>query len=126
MSDPTNYICIMCGQRHEAGPTCPRPSELAPPRGSAIRPHAEQTPLERVLRSHLWQPQDQLARAKESLPKHVKRKEYREAADCQDRIWKAESEIKDWEYLLELYEQERKSPNAKLTDAAVSDAEKQK
>lgn len=74
---------------------------------SAIRPHAEQTTLERVLRSHLWIPQDQLARAKESLPRHVKRKEYKEAAACQDRIWKAESEIKDWEYLLELYEQER-------------------
>lgn len=26
----TNYVCILCDQIHEAGPTCPRSSELAP------------------------------------------------------------------------------------------------
>jgi len=83
----------------------------APSDGSAIRPHEEQTPLERVLRSHLWYPNDILARGAKELPKCVKAKEYRQAADWQELMRKAECEKKDWEYLLELYEQERQSPN---------------
>lgn len=84
----------------------------APLPGSAIRPHEEQTPLERVLRSHLWYPNDIIARGTKELPKCVKAKEYRQAADWQELIRKAESEIKDWTYLLELYEHERKSLNS--------------
>jgi len=75
--------------------------------GSAIRPHEEQTPLERVLRCHLWYPNDILARGAKELPKCVKAKEYRQAADWQELMRKAESELKDWTYILELYEQER-------------------
>ena len=86
------------------------------PASSAIRPQEEQTPLERVLRSHLWSPNDILARGKVELPKCVKSKEYRQAADWQELMRKAESDIKDWTYLLELYEQERKSPNADVSD----------
>ena len=88
-----------------------RPAEAqpssAPASGSAIRPHAQQTPLERVLRSHLWYPNDMIARGTRELPKCVKAKEYRQAADWQELMRKAESDKKDWEYLLELYEQER-------------------
>ncbi len=87
--------------------------------GSAMRPYEEQSPLERVLRSHLWQPQYHLALARQNLPQHVKRKKYREAAECQALIVKAELEIKEWEHLLELYEQERKSPNADFRDSAT-------
>ena len=78
-----------------------------PPPGSAIRPFNEQTPLEKVLRARLWHPTDALRRATESLPAHVKRKEYREAAYCQDQIIKATREREAWLYLLELYEMER-------------------
>lgn len=101
-------------------PATSEPSEIAPvrvqPDGSAIRPHEEQTPLERVLRSHLWYPNDILARGAKELPKCVKAKEYRQAADWQELIRKAESDKKDWEYLLELYEQERQSQNAEVSD----------
>jgi len=94
------------------------PPGSAPCSGSAIRPHAEQTTLERVLRSHLWYPNDILARGSKELPKCVKAKEYREAADWQELMRKAESDKKSWEYLLELYEQERQSPNTKLSHTA--------
>ena len=72
------------------------------------RPFEEQTALERTLRAHLWQPTDRLKRALESLPGHVRKKEYREAGDCQTAIRNAESEIKKWEHILALYEAERK------------------
>ena len=85
--------------------------------GSAIRPHEEQTPLERVLRSHLWYPNDILARGQVEMPKCVKAKEYQEAADWQKLMRKAEREIKDWTYILELYEQERKSPNTRISNS---------
>lgn len=87
------------------------PSSFAAPDGSAIRPHEEQTVLERAIRSHLWYPNDILARGAKELPKCVKAREYRQAADWQELMRKAESEKKDWEYILELYEQERKSQN---------------
>lgn len=64
-----------------------------------------------MIRSHLWYPNDILARAAKELPRCVKAKEYRQAADWQEAIRKAEHDKKDWEYLLELYEQERKSLN---------------
>lgn len=70
------------------------------------RSHAEQSPLERTLRSHLWQPTDLLARATASLPGHVRKKEYAEAAQCQTSIIKAKMEIEKWENLLALYEAE--------------------
>lgn len=57
-----------------------------------------------------------MARWKIELPKCVKAKEYRQAADWQQLMRKAESEIKDWTYILELYEQERQSSNAKVSD----------
>lgn len=79
----------------------------------AIRPSEQQTPLERALRSQLWFPTDALQRAEEDLPKHVRRKEYRAAAECQTMIIKAEIEIKTWTHLLELYEAERKSSDAR-------------
>lgn len=81
---------------------------------STIRPFDDQTPLERVLRAHLWTPTDKLRRAEEKLPLHVRRKEYREAAECQMAIIKARSDIKDWTHILELYEAERQPPNEKL------------
>lgn len=93
------------------------------PSGSAIRPFAEQTTLERVLRAHLWQPKNVLQRATESLPKHAKLKEYKEAGEFQERIRNAEDEIEQWEYLLELYEQERQSPNDPSSATAASDRE---
>lgn len=99
-------------------PATSEPSATAPvrvqPDCSAIRPHEEQTPLERVLRSHLWYPNDILARGAKELPKCVKAKEYRQAADWQELMRKAESEKKDWEYLLQLYEQERQSQNSEF------------
>lgn len=70
------------------------------------RPFEQQSPLERNLRALLWQPQDQLASATAALPGHVKRKEYRDAANCQDRIHRAQREIAQWTQLLELYEAE--------------------
>jgi len=85
---------------------------FAPVIGSAIRPYEEQTTLERVLRSHLWYPNNILDRGAKALPKCVKAKEYRQAADWQELMRKAASDKKDLEYLLELYEQERQSPNA--------------
>jgi hypothetical protein len=90
-------------------------ARFAPAPCSAIRPFEEQTLLERTLRAHLWQPTDALRRAEENLPKHAKRKEYREAAECQTRIIEAESEIKVWTHLLELYEAERQSPSGNRT-----------
>lgn len=92
-------------------PNIPALPESSASGGSAIRPHEEQTPLERVLRSHLWYPTDIIARGTKELLKCVKAKEYRQAADWQELMRKAESEIKDWTYVLELYEQERKSLN---------------
>lgn len=71
------------------------------------RPHAEQTSLERTLWAHLWQPEDRLKRCLVNLPSHVKRKEYAAAADCQKAIMESEYEIKMWENLLNLYEEER-------------------
>ena len=91
----------------EAGPA------FGPAPGSAIRPHEEQTPLERVIRSQLWYPKDILARGAQELPKCVKAKEYREAADWQELMWKAEAEVKQWEDILVMYEAERQSPNEK-------------
>lgn len=72
-----------------------------------IRPHEEQSSLERTLRSLRWQPADRLERMNRDLPGHVRRKEYRAAADCQDAIRKAEAQIKMWDDLLALYEEER-------------------
>lgn len=71
-----------------------------------IRQFEQQTTLERVLRSHLWQPTDSKRSAEERLPGHVKRKEYSQAADCQKTIRESESQIKDWTYILDLYESE--------------------
>jgi hypothetical protein len=89
--------------------------------GSAIRPHEEQTTLEIVLRSHLWYPNDIIARGKVELQKCVKAKEYQEAADWEKLISKAEREVKDWTYILELYEQERKSPNKNVGPAVLNE-----
>jgi hypothetical protein len=88
--------------------------EFARSTGSVIRPHEQQTTLERVLRSHLWEPTDKLRRAEERLPGHVKRKEYREAAECQTTIMKSGREIEVWTYLLKLYEAERQTPNTQI------------
>ena len=63
----------------------------------------------------MWQPQDRLKRAEASLAGHVKRKEYQAAADCQAAMRKAASEIAIWDGILKLYEQERQSPNAKVS-----------
>lgn len=112
MSDMHSDNCPICrGAERESALQRQEASSFAAPTGSVIRPHEEQTPLERVIRSHLWGPNDILARGEKELPKCVKAKEYQEAANWQKLMQKAESEIKDWEYLLELYEQERKSPN---------------
>lgn len=59
--------------------------------------------LESTLRALLWKPQDTAVRLREALPGHVRRKEYRLAADCQEAIAKAEREIELWENLLKLY-----------------------
>jgi len=71
------------------------------------RPFEQQTPLERTIRAYLWAPTDKLSRATQSLPLHVRRKEYKAAAACQESIRRAEEEIKTWTDLLHLYEQER-------------------
>lgn len=76
---------------------------------ATIRPFDQQTPLERVLRAALWRPVDALRCAEDNLPKHVKREEYSEAANCQRRISEAKTQIDEWNYLLELYEAERQS-----------------
>lgn len=81
------------------------------PTGSPIRSFEEQTPLERVLRAHLWQPMDLLRRCQERLPKLVKNKEYKEAGECQAWIIQANRDIEHWENILSLYEAERQSPN---------------
>ena len=90
----------------------------APVSGSETRPHAEQSALERVLRSHLWKPNDILERGKTALPKCVKAKEYREAAEWQTRMMEAEREKEEWLYILDLYEQERKSLNVRVSESA--------
>ena len=79
-----------------------------------IRPFEQQSRLERVLRSFLWHPQDQLKRCQASLPKHVKKKEYKEAGECLDSIRASENQIRQWEYILELYESELLSPDLPL------------
>lgn len=89
----------------------PNGGSLQPPR-SEIRPHAAQTELERTLRAHLYHPIDKLARMQRLLPGHVRRKEYRQAAECQDCIREAEKEKAMWEGLLLLYELEH-SPNTR-------------
>lgn len=66
--------------------------------------------LERTLRSHLYTPTDLKKRAEADLPKHVRRKEYRQAAQCQDSIRKAEQAIAMWQYLIDLYLQETQAP----------------
>lgn len=71
------------------------------------RPFDQQTTLEKTLRAYLWTPTDVLQRAKESFPQHVRRKEYRQAAECQERMRLAEHEIAMWTELLNLYENER-------------------
>lgn len=68
------------------------------------RPHEQQTALEKTLRAYLWTPTDRLERATAALAGHIKRKEYRAAADCQETIRKAQHEIDQWTHLLELYE----------------------
>ena len=93
----------------------PASPPLADAPGSEIRPFEEQTALERTIRAKMWQPQDRLKRAGESLAGHVKKKEYQAAADCQSAMRKAASEIAIWEDILNLYEQERQSPNDKLS-----------
>ena len=96
----------------ESKTTKPEAGALLPPvSGSAIRPHEEQTTLERVLRSHLWHPNDILARGAKELPKCVRAKEYKDAAEWQKLMRKAEQDKEQWEYLLKLYEEERQSPN---------------
>lgn len=84
------------------------------------RPFDQQTKLERVLRSHLWAPQDRLERMTANLPKHVKKKEFKEAAECQECIREAESEIEQWEYILRVYEDEHQSFLNSLTDFRYS------
>ena len=68
---------------------------------------AAHTPMEHLLDVHLWRPADALRRAEEHLPKHARRKEYREAAECQTRIIKATTEINNWNGLIAMARQER-------------------
>jgi len=89
---------------------------VQPNKDSEIRPFEEQTALERTIRAIMWQSQDRLKRAEASLAGYVKRKEYQAAADCQTAMRKAASEIAIWEEILNLYEQERQSPNIERTD----------
>lgn len=67
---------------------------------------------------------DLLKRCEERLPKLVRNKEYKEAGECQTWISQAKRDIKDWEYILSLYEAERQAPNAALCDPAYWDAGK--
>lgn len=104
-------ICPKCGEVGAPG-NVPCDGKPLPP----IRPFDHQTTLEKVLRSNLWKPNDILVRGAIALPKCIKAKEYKEAAVWQDRLRKAEDEKKQWEYILELYEQERQAPNAEVSD----------
>lgn len=81
------------------------------PAACSARPFEQQTPLERVLRAHLWQPQDLLKRCEQRLPGLVKTKQYKEAGECQTWISQAKRDIADWEHILSLYESERRAPN---------------
>lgn len=74
---------------------------------AVVRPFEEQTPLEKTIRAIMWHPEDAVRRCEENLAKHARRKEYRAAADCQDRIRKAKAEIGMWQNILTLYEAER-------------------
>lgn len=73
--------------------------------------------LESTLRALLWKPQDTATRLREALPGHVRRKEYRLAADCQEAIVKAEREIEIWENLLKLYLSEHPPEQSLAHDA---------
>ncbi len=76
---------------------------------SCERPFDQQTPLERVLRAHLWHPKDMLERCEKRLPGLVKTKQYKEAGECQAWISQAKRDIADWEHILSLYESERQA-----------------
>lgn len=81
-----------------------------------VRAYQDQTPLERVIRSHLWQPADLIRRATARLPELVKNKEYRQAADLQEAASEAELVLSDWKYILDLYEAERPAMKQETPD----------
>ncbi len=78
------------------------------------RPFDKQSPLEKLLRVFLYSPVSKLDRLSALLPKHVKKKEYRQAANCLDGIRQAEREVDMFNQLLELYEAERIDPTPPL------------
>lgn len=79
-------------------------SEATPP--ALPRPFEQQLPLEKTLRAHLYKPTSAHQRAVEDLGKHVRRKEYNDAARCQEIIRRTQLEIQMWNDLLALYESE--------------------
>lgn len=85
---------------------------MSDPTNAEQRPWAQMSSLERTLRSHLYTPTDLKKRAEADLPKHVRRKEYREAAQCQDSIRRADRDIAMWQHLIDLYLQETQAPKA--------------
>lgn len=103
-----NYDAEHPGQRAAAPNTMnanpDAPGGFAAPIGS----EAAHTPLEHLLDVELWHPTDARRRAEENLPKHVRRKEYRDAAECQTRITKAGFEIERWNGLIAVARKERK------------------
>ena len=64
--------------------------------------------MQHLLEVHLWHPMDAIKRAEESLPKHVRRKEYKEAAECQTKIIRAKNEIVQWNELIDVALSERR------------------
>jgi hypothetical protein len=71
-----------------------------------MRPFEQQSELERRLRNYLYSPTERCGRLKPEFSRSVRRKEYRNAANCEDAIIKSEKEIQQWNELLELYEKE--------------------
>lgn len=81
-----------------------------------MRPFEEQSPLERVIRSHLWGPDEFLKNYDSRLKEALKKKDYQLAWQLEQRHCTSKADSDTWKHILDLYEFEFGSTRPRPVD----------